>query len=238
MIEYTPKDGSPFLSDKTATILWTGGFNGWKGEEPKPEETDDGSKQTLYFPFTPLLDGRYRVSIMVPNYAKSVDFCITSTNGWAWDDNNGAMYTIPVKYRKKLDKDGNIVEFVANDESEEVKRDAKVEEDGPRILVAEDEATLHRLRGEAALVGEEKGLGNILISHARDTFDRFDCNRAGTITAADVGEALKCMSFDLNDIELNDLIKKFVKDGNKVTMVEFMLIYSELEANDYGLDMV
>ncbi len=238
MIEYTPPEGSSLLDSAAGTLLWTGGFNGWRGESKAEGAREDGSEQTLHFPFTPLLDGRFRVSVTVPDYAKSVDFCVTSANAWSWDDNNGNMYTLPVKYRKKVDKDGQVIEFESNDKTQEVRREAKLEEDAPRVMVPEEEARLHRLRGEAALVGEEQGLGNILISQARDTFDMLDRDKVGTITAQDVGKALEHLSFDLSDDELNDLVKRFVKDEGKVTMVEFMLLYSELELNDYGLQMV
>lgn len=236
VIEYTPCANSPLLDNDTAGILlWTGGFNGWKG---LGSSEDDGSSQTLHFPFTPLLDGKFRISITVPDYATSVDFCVTSSaNSWLWDDNSGDMYIIPVKYRKKMDKEGKVEEYVA-DKGIEIKRDAKAEENTSPVMMPEEEEVLHRIRGEASLVGEEKGLGSILISQARDVFERFDHSRKGIILVTEIPAALKELSFELSDEETKDLIKQYVKDDTICTMVEWMIIYSELELSDYGIQMV
>eukprot|EP00171_Calliarthron_tuberculosum_P006982 IDg6982t1 len=61
MIEYTPEPGSPFLQEGMGTLLWTGGFNGWRGEEVGSDDDErGGAAQTLHFPFTPLLNGSFR----------------------------------------------------------------------------------------------------------------------------------------------------------------------------------
>lgn len=237
-VEYTPAVGSPFLApERSRTLLWTGGFNGWRGDTGL-DETVNAAAQTLNFPFTPLLNGSFRVSIVIPDFAKSIDFAVTDQSGFAWDDNAGKCYSIPVKYRKRLDKKGEVEEYVA-EEGEEVMRDLSAEQAVSPVMIKEEEERLHQIRGEANLVGEEKGLGNILINEARDMFEKFDEGRMGLIPRAKVGEALEMMSFELAEGELDALLEKYVKEGNEqCSMVEWMLIYSELELSDHGLDLV
>lgn len=237
MIEYTADAGSPFLEEDAGTVLWTGGFNGWRGEETKDDDDRGGAAQTLNFPFVPLLDGHFRVSVIVPDYARSIDFVVSSASGYIWDDNSGNFYTIPIKYRKHLDRHGEVESFVAN-AGLEIKRDAKVELNESPVLMPEVESNMHRIRGEAAIIGEEKGLGNILVSQARDTFERYDYDRVGLIDIGDVSKALKDMAFDLENAEVDDLLQRFVKNEHKCSMVEWILIYAELELSDHGIQMV
>ncbi len=144
-IEYTPAPESPFLADDfSSTVLWTGGFNGWRGDE----ESGAGA-QTLNFPFTPLLNGSFRVSVCVPDYAESLDFAVTDQSGYVWDNNSDEYYTIPVKYRKRLSQEGDVEEYVAA-EGEEVMRDLSAEQETSPVMVPEEEQRLHRIRGEAA----------------------------------------------------------------------------------------
>lgn len=237
MIEYTPSPGSPFLDENVGTLLWTGGFNGWRGEESATDDDDrGGAAQTLHFPLMPLLNGSFRVSVMVPDYARTVDFAVSSASGFAWDDNDGQFFVIPVKYRKRLDREGEVEAYVA-DTGVEIKRDAKVELSESPVMMPEVEKNLHRIRGEAALIGEEKGLGNILVSQARDTFERYDHGRVGLIEKSDVHNALADMCFDLPADKVEELMVRFVGE-KQCSMVEFMLIYAELELEDYGILMV
>lgn len=53
---YTPPDG---LFKDQDCLLYCGGFNGWDGEE-----------DAFTVPMMPTEDGRFRVSITVPNFAK------------------------------------------------------------------------------------------------------------------------------------------------------------------------
>lgn len=230
-IEYTPEPESPLLESAEAggVLLWTGGFNGWRG-------TDDEG-QTLAFPMTPLLNGSFRVGVTVPDYAKSLDFAITDHTGYLWDDNNGNYYSILVRHRKRVDKEGKVEEYIASD-GKEYSRDISADVTGSQVLRPGEEQRLQEIRGEAALVGEEQGLGNVLISQARDVFERFDHGRTGYIAVADIGKALSELCFDLEKEELAALTARFVANPEQCSMVEWMLMYSELELSDHGIEMV
>lgn len=55
-ILYTPPEG---LFASVDSLLYCGGFNGWDGEE-----------EAMTLPMMPVDDGRFRVSINVPNFAR------------------------------------------------------------------------------------------------------------------------------------------------------------------------
>lgn len=53
---YRPPDN---LFKDTDALLYCGGFNGWDGED-----------EALTLPMIPIEDGKFRVSINVPNFAR------------------------------------------------------------------------------------------------------------------------------------------------------------------------
>jgi hypothetical protein len=228
-VEYDPPQGvfaHVTDSDSAKLLFWAGGFNDWNGDE------DD---ETLLFPMIPLEGGRYRVSICVPDYAKSVVFGFTDESGFAWDTNDGKYFRIPIRFQKRYNPKEEVVEeFEA---SNTISMDLKRESASPPVLDVAEERTLHKIRGEATMVGEEKGLGNIHISQARDTFDRYDTGRKGFISISNVASALEVMGFDLPQSRVTELVTKFVA-GDKASMTEFMLLYAELELDDEGINIV
>jgi hypothetical protein len=228
-VEYDPPEGifaHVSNSNSAKLLFWAGGFNDWNGDE---------EDETLLFPMIPLEEGRYRVSVCVPDYAKSVVFGFTDESGFAWDTNDGKYFRIPIRFQKRYNAKEEVVEeFEA---SNTISMDLKRESASPPVLDVAEERNLHKIRGEATMVGEEKGLGNIHISQARDTFDRYDTGRKGFISISNVASALEVMGFDLPQSRVADLVSKFVS-GDKASMTEFMLLYAELELDDEGIDIV
>lgn len=227
-VEYTPPPNK-FSHESKATVLWAGGFAEW--------DPEDESNNTLFFPMMPIAHGRYRVSLCVPNFATNIQFAITDTSGFEWDLNGGSLFEIKVKYQQRPTSDGEVENFDAT----QTETKHRVQLDHPTaiepVLQPDVEENLHRVRGEAVLIGEEKGLGNIQISQARDTFDRFDRDRTGTMLTADIPKALELLDFDLEEERINELCNMYVK-GEKASMTEFMLVYADLEMADEGIQMV
>lgn len=233
-IEYTPPAGLFDTSlDSKTLFYWAGGFRDWSGE---------AENETLTFPLIPLGDGRFRVSICIPEYANSVTFGFTDDSGFKWDTNNGDFFRICVKYQKRLNKDGKVEAFVADEDdasdSSGGGRDLQNLSASPPVLKEGEEDILHKVRGEAALVAEETGLGAIQVNQARDVFTRVDKDWKGTIPISSVGHALAELDFDLPQSRIDELVAKYVKDDHVATMTEFVLIYAELEAADEGINMI
>jgi hypothetical protein len=231
-IEYEPPAGR-FNLDSADVLYWAGGFKNWTG---------DSADETLLFPLVKLGPGRFRVSICVPDYAESVNFGFCDTDGFSWD----MLYSLPVKYRKRAREDGTVEEFEADigraeaeDESEgEYDTDLTRESASPPVLSVEAEENLHRMRGEAQIIGEESGIGSVFISQVRDTFARFDEDRTGLIKKSLIGTLLSTLNFDLDDERVVELTAEYVGSSEMCTMAEFMSLYCHLESNDEGLDIV
>lgn len=73
-INYKPRGFEP--------LYFLGGF-GW-----------DGNDKPMTLPMIPSGDGLYRVSVNLPNFAKSLDFCFS--DGVRYDTNDGNLYHIMV----------------------------------------------------------------------------------------------------------------------------------------------
>lgn len=222
-VEYAPPEGL-FDLGSDALLYWAGGFKGWTGES---------ADETLLFPLVRLGHGRYRVSVCVPDYATSIQFGFCDAAGYAWD----MAYAIPVRYQKRPKKDGTVEEFVAGGDGA-FDSDLARESASPPVLTVDAEENLHKIRGEATLVGEDSGIGNVFIAQVRDTFDRFDVDRTGTIPAEKIGATLSALNFDLDKSRVAELTAKYVGDNDTCSMTEFMSLYCELELEDEGLDIV
>lgn len=232
-IKYTPPESWTKKNGSSQLLLLAVGFNGWDGEE-KP----------LMFPLNMEGDGSFRATVTVPNFAKSVEFGFTD-GGTRWDVNDGNYYQIPVRYQQRLNKKGELETFVAaecEEKDEQPKRDLEAEGEFQQILKPEEEESLHRIRGEAALIGEREGLGNMQISQARNMFDRYDFDRKGYIKLKDLRQVLHDIDFDLEDERYHELVKKFIaenpSDDTPVPMTAYMLLYSQLENDNEGIEMV
>lgn len=77
-INYIPKEFEP--------LYFLGGF-GW-----------DGNDKPMTLPMIPSGDGSYRVSVNLPNFAKSLDFCFS--DGVRYDSNDGKLYHIMVSMKR------------------------------------------------------------------------------------------------------------------------------------------
>jgi hypothetical protein len=230
-VEYYPPEGTfdhVISSGSKKSLYWAGGFADWSGDE---------KDETLLFPMIPLEGGGYRVSVCVPDYAKSIAFGFTDESGLAWDTNGGNYYRIPVRFQKRYNAKDDMVEEFEAERTKQISMDLKRESASPPVLDVAEERTLHKIRGEATMVAEKKGLGNIHISLARDTFDRYDDGRNGYIPTSKVATALETMGFDLTQSHVDELVARFVK-GENASMTEFMLLYAELELADEGLEIV
>lgn len=233
-IEYEPPAGV-FNLDSEDMLYWAGGFKNWTG---------DSADETLMFPLVKLGPSQFRVSLCVPDYAESIKFGFCDSNGFAWD----MGYSVPVKYRKRGKNDGTVEEFVATEEGEEAvaetvaggefDADLARESASPPVLTVDAEENLHKMRGEAQIVGEESGIGSVFISQVRDTFARFDDDRSGLVKVSQVGNILSALNFDLDDDRVSDLTSRFIGSTDICTMAEFMALYCHLESNDEGLDIV
>lgn len=231
-IEYKPPAGMFDLENDDEMISFAGGFKGWTGAE------DD---ETLIFPCTKLLDGALRVSVCVPDYATSIQFGFFNQSGFAFD----MTYAITVKFRKRPKKgseEGEVEMYVAGEEAEvdeaQFGADLKRESASAPVLTVDAEETLHQIRGEATMVGEEAGVGSVFISQVRDTFSRFDVEGVGLIQVEDIPRVLGALSFELDDDRLKELTKKYVARGDQCAMTEFMGLYCELENEDEGIVIV
>lgn len=239
VVEYTPAAGV-FAPDDT--LFWAGGFRGWRGRE---------EDETLLFPMIREEAGaeggfEWRVSVAVPEFATGVGFGFCDAAGFNVDLDGGEGYCVGVKFQKKVGEDGEVVDVVAGEGEEE--EEEGVEEEGGRdlerksasepVLSVAEEETLHRVRGEATMAGEEAGLGSVFISQVRDVFDRFDVGRKGEVGVAVVGQLLEELGFDIGEERLQTLLRKYIGGGNVCGMTEFMLLYCELELADEGIDIV
>lgn len=88
------------LFEGAESLLYCGGFNGWDGEE-------DG----MTMPMMPFGDeGKFRISINVPNFARVLDFVVT--DGVRYDTGpEGLFYHALVTHVREADKAGNIVTY-------------------------------------------------------------------------------------------------------------------------------
>ncbi|CAM9236018.1 unnamed protein product [Ascophyllum nodosum] len=81
------------------TLLYCGGFNGWDGED-----------EAITLPMIPIEDGKFRVSINIPNFARVLDFVVT--DGVRYDTGpGGAFYHALVTHVIDADKTGNIITY-------------------------------------------------------------------------------------------------------------------------------
>ncbi|GAB0491967.1 hypothetical protein MMPV_003225 [Pyropia vietnamensis] len=251
-LTYTPPPG---LFTPDDVVCYAGGFNGWSAE------TDTSP---LLFPAQSLLDGRYRVAVVVPNFARVLDFAFVQDaveGGVRYDDNGGKLFHIGVVNQLRLTPDGEVQSYVANvDGSADDDADADgVGGDSRRgvdikggggvggvgmapVLGEGEEEALHRSRGESALVGEAAGLGNIQISAARDAFERQDPAMRGVLSAASAVKALLFLGFEMDEERLKEVqATAGVRERGEAEglhMSDFMRVYAELENADEGIEIL
>jgi len=249
-VTYTPPVG---LFTEDDVVCYAGGFNGWSSE------TDT---TPLLFPAQSLFNGSYRVSVVVPNFARVLDFAFVqdaAAGGVRYDDNSGALFHIPVVNQLRLTANGEVQSYVAGSEDEEADGTRSgLEVDGDRgvdlsggggvggvgmdpVLDEGEEAALHRSRGESALVGEAAGLGNIQISAARDAFERLDPEMTGVLSVEASVRALVLLGFEMTEGRLRTLISEVgakVGAGGELAMTDFMLVYADLENADEGIEIL
>eukprot|EP00168_Porphyra_purpurea_P010340 TRINITY_DN2544_c0_g1_i5.p1 TRINITY_DN2544_c0_g1~~TRINITY_DN2544_c0_g1_i5.p1 ORF type:complete len:400 (+),score=94.06 TRINITY_DN2544_c0_g1_i5:172-1200(+) len=214
------------------------------------------------FPAQSLFNGSYRVSVVVPNFARVLDFAFVqdaTTGGVRYDDNSGALFHIPVVNQLRLTANGEVQSYVAGSEDEDADgARSGMELDGDRgvdvtggggvggvgmdpVLDEGEEAALHRSRGESALVGEAAGLGNIQISAARDAFERFDPEMTGVLSVEASVRALVLLGFEMTEGRLRTLLSEVGAEGGAgegLAMADFMLVYADLENADEGIDIL
>lgn len=236
-VTYTPPAG---LFTPDDVVCYAGGFNGWSSE------TDTSP---LLFPAQSLLDGRYRVAVVVPNFARVLDFAFVqdaAAGGVRYDDNGGALFHIGVVNQLRLTPDGEVQSYVANKDGSAVDAGADGaggDGDGgvgmEPVLDEGAEAALHRSRGESAAVGEAAGLGNIQISAARDAFERQDPAMTGVLSVAAAVRALVILGFEMDERRLRELRSTVgAGGGDDLHMSDFVRVYADLENADEGIDIL
>lgn len=251
-VTYTPPAG---LFTPDDVVCYAGGFNGWSSE------TDTSP---LLFPAQSLLDGRYRVAVVVPNFARVLDFAFVqdaAAGGVRYDDNGGALFHIGVVNQLRLTPDGEVQSYVANKDGSAVDAGADGaggDGDGgggrgvdlaggggvggvgmEPVLDEGAEAALHRSRGESAAVGEAAGLGNIQISAARDAFERQDPTMTGVLSVAAAVRALVILGFEMDERRLRELRSTVgAGGGDDLHMSDFVRVYADLENADEGIDIL
>ena len=235
-VTYTPAQSWIESTQPSTLLMLAMCFNDADWEKEKP----------VLFPLTETGTGDYRVSVNVPDFAKSLEFAFTD-GGFRWDTNEDQYYRVNIKYQQKLNKDGEIETVIVGEGDEEgddtIKRDLSAEDKFQPILKPNEEASLHRIRAEASVIGEKEGLGNIQVSLARDAFERYDDDRDGVIALKDLKQVLADIEFaDLDQDRYDELVRTFVDENpteeTRVSMTAYMLMYSALEKDDEGIDIV
>lgn len=249
-LTYTPPPG---LFTPDDVVCYAGGFNGW---------SSDTDTSPLLFPAQSLLDGRYRVAVVVPNFARILDFAFVQdavSGGVRYDDNAGELFHIKVVNQLRLTPDGEVQSYVADAEDAADGDADSAGGGGDRgvdlqggggvggvgmapVLDDGEEAALHRSRGESALVGEAAGLGNIQISAARDAFERQDPDMTGVLSPSGAVRALVILGFDMDEGRLQELLATVGAgggvEGEGLHMSDFMRVYADLENADEGIDIL
>ncbi|CAM9729495.1 unnamed protein product, partial [Scytosiphon promiscuus] len=205
-IVYSPPEG---LFDGADSLLYCGGFNGWDGEE-------DG----VTMPMMPVgNEGKFRISINVPNFARVLDFVVT--DGVRYDTGpDGLFYHAMVTHVREADKAGNIITYRQEADGTLVKTGVIEKVDPQELERMMEEATkaqetmaaveqglrqeitvtideqdaVQKMRAEASVLGERLGLGNMQVNEARDAFDVYD-NEDGLLAFEDVGKVLDKLGF-------------------------------------------
>ncbi|KAG5178188.1 hypothetical protein JKP88DRAFT_281291 [Tribonema minus] len=246
MVHYTPP--REFFREESG-LFYCGGYNGWDGEETP-----------VMVPLLRQRDGRYKASITIPNFAKTLDF--TVTDGIRYDMGpDDAFYHIRVTHIREEDDAGNIrlyrqdedgtltyegmietfdpqeLERMIDEGIDKVAENIKVE-----TLSTEEQQAVQVMRAEASILGEKLGLGNMQVSEARDAFDFFDDETTGELQVEHLGLVLDRMGLTLDADEIAGLLERHTyatrPEATTVRLSEYMHMWSELDQADTGIDII
>eukprot|EP00903_Cladosiphon_okamuranus_P005540 g5516.t2 len=140
-IIYSPPAG---MFEGAESLLYCGGFNGWDGEE-------DG----ITMPMMPVGDeGKFRISINVPNFARVLDFVVT--DGVRYDTGpEGLFYHALVTHVREADKAGNIITYRQEPDGTLIKTGVIEKVDPQELERMMDEATKAQEAAAAAAAALE-----------------------------------------------------------------------------------
>lgn len=148
-IIYAPPEG---LFKDPDSLLYCGGFNGWDGEE-----------DALTTPMMPTDDGKFRVSITVPNFAKVLDFVVT--DGIRYDTGpDGAFFHALVTHVREADKGGNIITYRQEPDGQLIKTGVIEKVDPQELERMMEEATKAQAASPAAPVVAEPMVDDAIAS--------------------------------------------------------------------------
>jgi hypothetical protein len=197
--------------------------------------------------------------LTVPNFAKVIDFIFS--DGLRFDTNQNRYFHLRVTNVQQMSPDGKVFTFRQEADGTMVPTGAVLTRDPQELehmieealaekakgvnanldvmITPEQQDGVQRQRAEASLMGQQLGVGSMLVNEAREAFDRFCDEATETLSKGSLGRALDHLGFEVEEDLLVDLIRRHSgEDASCVSLSEFIKVFAELDKQDMGISIV